>query len=78
MKIMKDCKGKKIMKDCKGNKLAIGDEVVFVLNKNGSASLETGVITKFYENKNRVNGDECSVGSHAHILSHRVMKLSIK
>ena len=63
------------MKDCKGNNLAVGDEVVFISNKNGSASLETGVITKLYENKNRVNSDECSVGRHTHILSHRIMKL---
>ena len=58
------------MKDCKGKKLAIGDEVVFVLNKSNSASLATGVITKIYE-------DACSVDNHPHILSHRIMKLPV-
>jgi hypothetical protein len=58
------------MKDCKGKKLVIGDEVVFVLNKNGSASLATGVVTKIYE-------EACSVDNHPHILSHRVMKLPV-
>ena len=61
------------MKDCKGKELNIGDEVVFIRGKNSGASLDTGVITKFY--KNRFDSDECSVGSQAHILSWRIMKL---
>ena len=59
------------MKDCKGNRLFVGDRVVFVLNKSGSASLETGVITKIYS-----DNESCSVGNHPHILEHRIMKLS--
>ena len=58
------------MKDCKGNKLSIGDEVVIVLNKNGSASLETGTVTKIYD-----HNESCSVDNHPHILSNRIMKL---
>ena len=59
------------MKDCKGNRLFVGDRVVFILNKNGSASLETGVITKIYE-----HNESCSVSNHPHIFSHRILKLS--
>ena len=62
------------MLDCKGNILNVGDEVVFVKGKNSSASLETGRISKIYKNKS--NEYECSVGSQAHILSFRIMKLN--
>ena len=61
------------MVDCKGNELKIGDNVVYVHGKNSDARLETGKITKFY--KGRFDKEECSVGSAAHILSFRVMKL---
>ena len=37
------------MVDCKGNELRIGDEVVFVKGKNSGASLDTGIVTKFYK-----------------------------
>lgn len=63
------------MKDFLGNTLEIGDEVVFVRGKNSNAILSTGKVTNIY--KNRYNQDECSVGSHAHILYSRVMKLRI-
>ena len=61
------------MKDCKGKELNIGDEVVFIRGKNSGASLDTGIVTKFY--KNRFDYDECSVGNQSHILSKRIMKL---
>ena len=66
------------MKDCKGNDLKVGDNVVFIKGKNSLAELATGDVTKIY--KNTYGDDECSVyipavGTQAHILSHRVMKL---
>ena len=63
----------KILVDYEGNELKIGDKVVYVHGKNSDACLETGYVTKFY--KNYFGKDECSVGSAAHILSHRIMKL---
>lgn len=68
------------MVDCKGNELRIGDEVVFVKGKNSSASLDTGIVTKFY--KNYYEEDECSVQyycngklvSQSHLPSFRVIK----
>lgn len=63
----------KILVDYEGNELKIGDKVVYVHGKNSDACLETGYVTKFY--KNHFGKDECSVGSSAHILSHRIMKL---
>ncbi len=56
------------MKDCKGVELQIGDKVVYIHGKNSIAELKTGTVTKFY-------GNECSVGSAAHIKPFRVMKL---
>lgn len=61
------------MKDCKGNELNVGDNVVYVAGKNTRAGLETGKVTKIYVGQ--FGHDECSVGSHSHILSHRIMKL---
>lgn len=61
------------MTDCKDRELNIGDEVVYVHGKNSDAELRTGKITKFY--KGHFNKEECSIGSAAHILSFRVMKL---
>ena len=61
------------MVDVKGNELHIGDEVVFVLGKNKSASLATGKVTKIYQGHSE---EECSVDGNAHILSNRVMKLN--
>lgn len=60
------------MVDCKGNELKVGDTVVYIAGKNSGASLETGNVTKIYKGR---YSEECSVGSHAHILSFRVMKL---
>ena len=62
------------MTDVFGNELQIGDEVVFVNSKNSSASIDKGVVTKFY--KNRYGYDECSVDSNTHILSFRIAKIS--
>lgn len=63
----------KILVDYEGNELKIGDKVVYVHGKNSDTCLETRYITKFY--KSYFGKDECSVGSDAHILSHRIMKL---
>lgn len=63
----------KTLVDYEGNELKIGDKVVYVHGKNSDACLETGYVTKFY--KNYFGKDECSVGSAAHILSHRIMKI---
>lgn len=61
------------MKDVFGNELKIGDDVVFICGKNSLAEISRGKITKFY--KSYFGEDECSVGSHAHILGHRVAKI---
>lgn len=60
------------MKDVNGNVLSVGDEVVFVQGKNGSARIATGKVTKIY---NGHRSEECSVDGNTHILPHRVMKL---
>lgn len=58
------------MFDCKGNELHVGDYVVYVRGKNADAGLETGHITKIYE-----NDIECSVDGYAHVYNFRVMRL---
>lgn len=61
------------MKDAFGNELNIGDDVVFICGKNGLAEISRGKVTKFY--KGHFGVDECSIGSHAHILKFRVAKI---
>lgn len=61
------------MVDCKGNEINIGDYVCFIRGKNTDCSLDVGYVTKVY--KGCFNRDECSVGSHTHIRSTRVMLL---
>lgn len=61
------------MVDAFGNELKIGDDVVFIFGKNSLAEISRGEITKFY--KSYFGEDECSVGSHAHILGFRVAKI---
>lgn len=61
------------MKDAFGNELNIGDDVVFICGKNSLAEISRGKVSKFY--KSHFEEDECSVGSHAHILGFRVAKI---
>lgn len=61
------------MLDTKGNVLQIGDKVAFVRGKNSDASIDIGVVQKFY--KGTFNNDECTVDGHSHIRSNRILKL---
>ena len=61
------------MRDITDKLLAIDDTVVYLKGKNSNASLAIGKIKKFY--RNRYGEQECTVASHTHISSSRILKL---
>lgn len=58
------------MKDVYKNPLEVGDFVAFVQGSNHNPRIQTGHITKIYD-----NGKACTVNQSPHIYGYRILKL---